>query len=177
MKYFTLSIIVLLVVSCATIEDHRVMSQPTDTQLMASIGSTVFRMDKSSDLPNVFGAADIYGGKVDRGFTEVKLYGIREKQFVTFLVNDLSLNSTETVMDRYVVPMNSYGSNVNVDNNINPTSSTGGILVELDTSEENIYTISGIQIEIINVMGSSISYIIRDISASSEVKSHKVSYD
>jgi len=153
----------LFLVSCSTIQDYRLLSHPTGEALRASVGSTLFRLDKQSDLPNVYGKADVYGGKVDRGYTEVKLLKIKEKRYVTLLVSDLSLQSTETVMDRYVIPSNSLSTNVSTNVNIGTSESrTDGIDVEIDTEEETIYTASGISVEITNIRGSSIDYILFD---------------
>ena len=162
----------LLLVSCATIQDYRLLSHPTGEELRASVGSTLFRLDKQSDLPNVYGKADVYGGKVNRGYTEVKLLKIKEKRYVTLLVSDLSLQSTETVMDRYVNPGS---TNVNTNVNIGTNGSgTGGIPVEIDTEEESIYTVSGVSIEITNIRGSSIDYVLFDDGTSYGVRGQNV---
>jgi len=57
------------VVNCASIKNYYKLEQPEYSLLTASIGSTIFRVNKSSDLPNVFGKADLYGGKVDKVYT------------------------------------------------------------------------------------------------------------
>ena len=62
--------------ACGAIQGYRQLDQPIRSQLTTGIGGTLFRLNKSSDLPNVFGARDIYGGKIDRGFAEIKLVGI-----------------------------------------------------------------------------------------------------
>ena len=40
------------------------------------IGGAVFRIHRSSDLPNAFNEADVFGGKVERGFTELRFAGL-----------------------------------------------------------------------------------------------------
>src|SRR2546426_11600510 len=65
-----------LTVACGTIRSHRQIDQPLGSQLTTGIGGTVFRLNKSSDLPNVFGGRGIYGGKGDRRFGGIKLGGI-----------------------------------------------------------------------------------------------------
>jgi len=165
----------LLLISCATIQDYRLLSHPTGEELRASVGSTLFRLDKQSDLPNVVGKADVYGGKVNRGYTEVKLLKIIGKMYVTLLVCGLSLQSTETVMDRYVIPSNSHSTNVSTNVNIGTNGSgTGGIAVEIDTEEESIYTVSGVSIEITNIRGSSIDYVLFDDGTSYGVRGQNV---
>src|SRR5437879_11224811 len=86
--------------ACGEIRSHRQLDQPLGSQLTTGIGGTVFRLNKSSDLPNVFGGRDIYGGKVDRGFAEIKLVGIEDQALILDVV-DVSRQSSETVMDRY----------------------------------------------------------------------------
>ena len=77
-----LSIVLALtfVASCAAVRSHRELEQPLGSQLVASVGSTIFRLNKLGDLPNVVGGRDIYGGKVDRGFAEIKLVAIDGKR-------------------------------------------------------------------------------------------------
>src|SRR3989442_6926805 len=76
-----------LTVACGTIRSHRQIDQPLGSQLTTGIGGTVFRLNKSSDLPNVFGGRDIYGGKGDRGFAEIKLLGIEDKGHILPVVD------------------------------------------------------------------------------------------
>src|SRR5207249_10999859 len=70
------------------------------SQLTTGVGGTVFRLNKMSDLPNAYGGRDIYGGKVDRGFAEMKLVGIEDQNVILDVV-DFSRQSSETTMDRY----------------------------------------------------------------------------
>ncbi|MDB4136834.1 hypothetical protein N9762_01715 [Gammaproteobacteria bacterium] len=70
----------VLLTSCASvtgeIKTYEVIKQKLNTELYSAIGSVVFRLDRSSDLPNVYGGADIYGGKVDNGFSQVVFSGV-----------------------------------------------------------------------------------------------------
>jgi hypothetical protein len=90
----------LLTVGCATIRSHRQVEQPLGTQLVSGVGGTLFRLNKLGDLPNAFGGRDIWGGKVDKGFAEVRLAGI-EDQTLLLDVIDVNRHSSETTMDRY----------------------------------------------------------------------------
>jgi len=153
----------LFLVSCVTVQDYRLLSHPTGEALRASVGSTLFRLDKQSDLPDMYGYADGLGRKVDRGYTEVKLLRIKEKRYLTLLVSDLALRSAETTTDRDGITSNSLSTNVSTNVNIGTSESrTDGIEVEIDTEEETIYTASGISVEITNIRGSSIDYILFD---------------
>ena len=91
----------MLVSGCATIQNYNNLEQPEGRILTASIGSTIFRMNKSSDLPNVYGKADLYGGKVDKGYTELKFKGVKENGNLILQITDINKSSTETTMDRY----------------------------------------------------------------------------
>jgi hypothetical protein len=155
-----LSLFAVCISSCASVRDHRELSQPENKPLSASVGSTLFRLSKKSDLPNAVGGRDIYGGKVDRGYAEVKLAGIANSRSLKLLVFDVSRESSENTMERY-----GRRSLVDVNQtvNIGSSASEGGISVILDTSQEREYTVAGIAIKIIEVRGSSITYIIRDL--------------
>jgi hypothetical protein len=76
-RFLPILVLNLLIVGCGTIRDHRQLVQPQNQQLTASVGSTLFRLNKKGDLPNIYGGRDVYGGKVDKGFAEVKLRSIR----------------------------------------------------------------------------------------------------
>jgi hypothetical protein len=163
MKYIPIPLLALLVAcisSCAAVREHRELSQPENKQLTASVGSTLFRLSKKSDLPNAVGGRDIYGGKVDRGYAEAKLAGIANGSRLKLLVCDVSRESSENTMERY-----GRRSLVDINQNIVIGSSTsdGWIPVFLDTNQEREYTLAGIRMKIIQVRGSSITYTISDI--------------
>lgn len=145
--------------SCATVRVHRELSRPENTILTASVGSTLFRLSKKSDLPNAVGGRDIYGGKVDRGYAEVKLIGITNGRNLKLLVYDVSRESSENTMERY-----GRRSLVDVEQSviIGSDASDGGVFVTLDTNEEREYTVAGITMRISEVRASSITYNIRD---------------
>ena len=77
------------------------LNQTLDKELYASVGSVIFRLDRTSDLPNVLGGADIYGGKIDGGYSEVRLIGV-EAELLIFESVDIFKNSTENTLQRYV---------------------------------------------------------------------------
>lgn len=74
--------IVLLATGCGAIRSHRQLEEPLGAQLTSGIGGTLFRLNKTGDLPNAFGGRDIWGGKVDKGFAEMKLVGIEDQTVV-----------------------------------------------------------------------------------------------
>jgi hypothetical protein len=60
----------VLLVTCSPIEQHEALDRPSGRGF-ASAGDVVLRVNKSEDLPNISGHADIWGRTRDRGFTEM----------------------------------------------------------------------------------------------------------
>jgi hypothetical protein len=110
-------------------------------------------MNRQSDLPNIYGGKDIYGGKVDRGYVEVKLVGISGKE-ITLSVSDVTRQSSETTMDRYVTR-----PPVDVKQTVNLGSfGPEGVLVRINTGNEKEYVIGGVKISFLETRTSSIVY-------------------
>ena len=140
---------------CATIQNYNRLEQPEDKILTASIGSTIFRMNKSTDLPNVFGKADLYGGKVDRGYTELKFKGIKENGNLILQITDINKSSTETTMDRYSeVPKVSMESKVSIGEGSTPDQT----VFEFDPKKEKNLVIGGVNVMFIEVTSYSVKY-------------------
>ena len=115
---FFIIAVLTLTAACGTIRSHRQVDQPLGPQLTTGIGGTVFRMNKLSDLPNAFGGRDIYGGKVDRGFAEIKLVGIEDQTLVLDIV-DVNRQSSETTMERRKDLMRPGVASVDVQQSVN----------------------------------------------------------
>ena len=158
-----LALAVALIVGCGTVREQRLVVQPLDTRLTASVGSTIFRLNKRGDLPNAFGGRDIYGGKVDKGYAEVKLKAVREERYVDLVSFDVGRDSTETTMDRYKNPL--VRVDVSQTINIGPTSGDAGLLVSVDTAREKEYVLSGIRVMFLEVRPSSVVYTLEDLQA------------
>lgn len=152
-----ISFLVLLGVTsaCATIKQYNKLEQPEGTVLTASIGSTIFRLNKSSDLPNVFGKADLWGGKVDRGFTELKLKGISDNGNLMLQITDLNLSSTETTMDRYD-PF--HPVSVDQDVNIGTAPVPDQTTFEFNPKKEDSLAIGGVRVTFIEVKPYNVMY-------------------
>src|SRR5712691_9334026 len=84
---------------CGAIQTHRQLEQPLGAERVSGVGGTLFRLNKLGDLPNAFGGRGIWGGKVDKGFAEVRLAGI-EDQTLLLDVIDVNRHSSETTMDK-----------------------------------------------------------------------------
>ena len=161
-KKFKISFILisLLITGCSSIQTYNRPLQPLNTQMVSSIGSVIFRIEKSSDLPNVFGAADIYGGKVNLGFVQVSLIGaLEDDQVLVFSIGENYIQSDETTLTRYVEPMNQNKNNqVKVYNNINFPTTVQQRQVKVDLRKVNFLAMSGYKIQFINFDGVNLTY-------------------
>jgi len=94
-------------------------------------------LNKQGDLPNVYGGRDIWGGKVDKGFAEMKLVGV-ENQTIILDVVDISRQSSETVMDRYKPFQQPGVVNVDVQQSVNVglTAITTRIRLDIEKQRE-----------------------------------------
>lgn len=156
--------VLTLTAACGAIRSYRQVDQPLGPQLTTGIGGTVFRLNKLSDLPNAFGGRDIYGGKVDKGFAEMKLAGI-EDQTVILDVIDVSRQSSETTMDHYKHLIRPGVGNVDVQQSVNVGGSQGPAptRIRLDTRKQRDIVISGIRITFVEVQPYSVRYALEDL--------------
>ena len=94
------SLFVLLIVGCATIEKYDIPDLPEGTTFQRYKGQRLVRVKKVEDLRNAFGKADIWGGKVDKGFTEIYFGGFDGKK-VSLVVSDQDIETNASVFTRY----------------------------------------------------------------------------
>ncbi len=151
---------------CATVRSHRTLLQPSDVTLTAGVGSTLFRLNKTGDLPNAFGGRDIWGGKVDKGYAEMKLLAI-DGSVLTLAIVDIDKQSTETVMDRYKPFQNRNAAvAVNVENKVNigaqPLEAAPSV-IKFDTSKQKEIVVGGIRVAFLEVQPYSVQYMLRDV--------------
>jgi hypothetical protein len=156
--------VVTLGLGCGEIRTNRQLEQPVNTPLTTGVGGTLFRLNKVGDLPNAFGGRDIYGGKVDKGFAEMRLAGI-EGSTLFLDVTDVNRQSTETVMDRYKPFQRNTLARVDVTNTINMESeqSQRPFRISLDTAKQRDVVISGVRITFVEVQPYSIRYTVEDL--------------
>ncbi|MBW2596218.1 MAG: hypothetical protein JRC93_09630 [Deltaproteobacteria bacterium] len=170
MKANILTISVLIIVSlsisgCGTIRSHRNLEQSMGSVLITGIGGTVFRLNKTGDLPNAFGGRDIWGGKIDKGFAEMKLAGI-EGTVLILEITDVNKHSSETVMDRYKPFRNREATvNVDVDNTvtIRNIEHPKPYMVRFDTVKQKDIVISGIRVTFSEVQPYSVQYTLENV--------------
>lgn len=143
-----------------SIEMHREINPALNQIHTASIGSALFRLKKTSDLPNAYGGRDIYGGKIDRGFAELRLSGIKANGVIELLVFDVNRESHETTMDRY-------GRQASVELsqslNISGSSNPEAVPISLDTNTEKEYTIADVKVTFVSVGRTNVTYKIEDL--------------
>ncbi len=102
MKLLILGVVIGCLSGCgATLKSYESLSTPTGVSQSASIGSELYRIKKQKDLPNAFGKADIFGGKVDAGYTELRFMGLTPDGHVVFRLTDIDIESNETTVNRY----------------------------------------------------------------------------
>lgn len=156
----------LLTGACGAIREHRNILQPLESQLTASVGSSLFRLNKQRDLPNVWGGRDITGGKVARGFAEVRLIGISDDQKVDVRIFDVNADNTENTLDRYFMGV---AATVDVNQNVNlgDDSGEGGTPVTVDLEVEASLVVAGVELTFLEVRQNSVVYTLRDLLHSS----------
>ncbi len=156
-RLLPLSFAALLVACGATIQNYRTLDQPVTQVLTASVGGTIFRLDRSSDLPNAFGRADIFGGKVDRGYAELKFHGLNEKGEVVLSATDIHRSSTDTTMDRY-----GYRPRVEVQQTVALGTLADGTRFAFDPRKQKELVISGVRVIFVDIKAYSVSYRLED---------------
>ncbi|MCE1007580.1 hypothetical protein [Pseudomonas monteilii] len=91
----------VLLSGCSPIRTYENLSQNTEISLTTHVGGQVLKVERSSDLPNAFGKADLFGGKIDKGFTELRYQGMTPDGRPVFRLTEIETTSTETTMSRY----------------------------------------------------------------------------
>lgn len=101
MKILTMTGLAVILTGCATIKNHDQLAQPIGKDLETYVGGTIFKLGRSRDLPNEFGRADLFGGKVFAGYTELRYQGLTDDGRLILRVTEVETHSTETTMSRY----------------------------------------------------------------------------
>lgn len=137
--------------------------QELNKSMLASAGSVLLRINKTSDLPNIYGRADIYGGKVDRGFTEVRLISGDGKTRFTLSITDVERASSETTMERYQPYMTAQqgSSPLNVTTNVNTAqaqNSAPNSVVSVDLNDTNFIAVGSYLVRFTKFDGVNLTY-------------------
>lgn len=104
MRFLCILLASAFLLACGEVKQYETVSRPTNETLTANVGSELFRVDKSRDLTNAFGKADVFGGKVSEGYSELRYMGIAEDGQLIFRLTDSDVRSNETTMSRYGRP-------------------------------------------------------------------------
>lgn len=162
--------LIFILVGCGTIQTYEHLRQDTGRQLSTHVGGQVLLVQRTSDLANAFGKADVFGGKVNRGYTEVRYQGLAPDGRLVFRVTEVETESTETTMSRYggsTATFNthrfgnsSYGS---VSMHDAPRGSTERLPPNttefaIDPAKTKEFTVGGIMVNITNATETSLAY-------------------
>ena len=112
----------------------------------------------------MWGGRDIYGGKVGKGFAEVKLIGISDAQKVQVLVFDMNSDNTETTLDRYIFSPGQQNVDVTQNVNLGDKPSDQGVAVTIDPESEPDFVVSGVKVTFLEVRSSSVVYTLEDLT-------------
>jgi hypothetical protein len=84
------------------------LAQQVGVPLDAYIGGQIFKIIRTSPLPNIFGKSDIFGRTVDRGSVELRYQGqTADGKLLVFRLVDIDTRSNETTMNRTPVSVTS----------------------------------------------------------------------
>lgn len=172
MKFLAVFSIAFILSGCwSAIKNYETISKTTNMPLNAAIGSELYQIKKTRDLPNAFGKADIYGGKVDTGFRSLYFAGLTSDNKIVFRLTSLNDQSSETTMSRYGDSSASMMSAASVISAISAKpaqkSDSEGSRIPPNTieflfdPEDKILKLEDVSIEILEVSKYSIKYIIR----------------
>ncbi len=176
MKRYLL-VILFILQGCSSIQEYERLIQPTDTALQTYVGGTVFKIERSSDLPNAVGKADMWGGKIDRGFLELRYQGVSDDGRLVFHVTDVQTKSNETSMSRYgsdqsTFNARSYGNSTygNITTYRRPDGQTiylapNSTAFAIDSDEQEEFRIGNVMVRIIEATPVGLTYIITESKA------------
>lgn len=98
MRAGTIAISLLLLAGCGSIEQYQTLEQPTGKVLTAGLGDTILRVENSKSLPNVFGAADIFGRRTSTGTSQITFLGVERDGTIVLARRDIEIVTNETTM-------------------------------------------------------------------------------
>lgn len=161
-KILTITALAVILAGCGTIKNHDQLAQPIGKDLETYVGGTIFKVGRSRDLPNAFGRADLFGGKVFAGYTELRYQGLTDDGRVVLRVTEVETHSTETTMSRYGQSTGSYQGYADRRGNVSgsltvhhPPQGSTDILppnttqFAFDTSKEKELAIAGVRVSFI----------------------------
>jgi hypothetical protein len=103
LQYALVSVVSIGLMACTPPKHYEVIKQQKHVALTAYIGGEIVSLKKSRDLPNAFGGADIFGGKVDGGYIRLSFSGLTNNGYIIVRRQDVEIQSDATTMSRYGV--------------------------------------------------------------------------
>ena len=101
------------------------LAQSADIPLETNIGGQIFKINRTSALPNIFGKADIFGRTVNRGFVELRFQGLTSDGKILLKLVDIDVKSNETTMNRNKVGIVNGQTTTSINSNNNLATTTG----------------------------------------------------
>ncbi len=163
---------------CGTPETHEQLSHPVSqaatvrpkpapTIMETYVGGTIFKVDRTKPLPNLFGKPDIFGRKVYAGYTELRYQGMTDDGRILLRVTEAETHSTEATMSRS--GQSSIDSHVDRWGNVSGTVTRppqGSTVIlppnttefAFDPSKERELTIAGMRVRFLEFKPQSLKY-------------------
>jgi hypothetical protein len=162
--------VVILISGCSTIHTYREIRPQVQGTNRTSIGGKVFVVNITENLPNAFGKADIFGGKINKGKSQLVYLGINPDGKLIFNISEIEYSTNETTMSRYGQTTARATTSKNGSTSITnitvqePPKSYSYPLPEnswtfgFDPQKNKTFSISGVIVEVVNYDDSSIIY-------------------
>ncbi|PWB81403.1 MAG: hypothetical protein C3F08_01995 [Candidatus Methylomirabilota bacterium] len=96
--FLALLVAATFLVGCGSIQEHSKLAMPVDRTLRTGPGGVVFRIERSRDLANIYGRADLWGRKIDTGYEELRYVGLSDDGQVVFRFREQQILSNETTL-------------------------------------------------------------------------------
>ncbi|WP_067866814.1 hypothetical protein [Neptuniibacter marinus] len=178
-----ISVLFFLTACGASIQTYESYSKTAGILQTASIGGELYRVNKEKDLPNAFGKADLFGGRLNAGYTELRFMGLTPEGHIIFRLIDIDIESNETTMSRYGTSTTTVNSNTTANasvygNSAYGTANTRTVISHYEkpsatvtqlppntvefifNPEDKILELEGVSVEVVKTTDYSISYVL-----------------
>ena len=170
MKHLITALLMLLIPACSSIQHYQYSSHSYGVLHQAFIGEELYRIHRERDLPNVFGRADVWGGKVNEGMSELRFMGLTDEGEIIFGVTEIDILSNESVFTRYGVgqsntTINPQGTQAVTTHIPAPEADVmhlpSTVQITFDPARE-VLILRDVSVEIVEVQDSMVSYILHE---------------
>lgn len=97
---FLSAILIVATTACAPIEHQETLIEGSSAPMTVGVGDIVAKVEKTRDLKNAFGAADIWGRKTNEGYAELRFAGVRDDGSIVLFRRDVTIHSDEDTLTR-----------------------------------------------------------------------------